>query len=124
MKATNKIPGTTEAWDRGELGEDAAHVRRASPAVESAVDDALGLQMISIRLSKDLIDTFKRLAAYHGVGYQPLMRDALQRFAVAQLKEIFVANTPTPPATEPEVCATPEHETEKAPQPVKQRRAA
>ena len=37
--------------------------------------------MISIRLSKSLIEDFKNIASIHGLGYQPLMRQALERFA-------------------------------------------
>lgn len=49
----------------------------ASPELERAVDDALGLQAISIRLPKDMIDRYKALAQERGIGYQPLMRQVL-----------------------------------------------
>lgn len=93
MSNIDKIPGTTEAWESGQLGEDANHARSASAETTQAIHDALGLQMISIRLNKDLIDTFKCLAEYYGVGYQPLMRDALRRFAEGEMKQIMIANT-------------------------------
>lgn len=83
-----KIPGTVEEWETGALGRDDAHARRVGPALQSEVDDALGMQMISIRLDKNLIESFKLLASFHGVGYQPLMRDALKRFAECELKSI------------------------------------
>jgi uncharacterized protein (DUF4415 family) len=89
-----KIEDTAENWENGALGTDEQFVKIADPSVSQAVDEALGLQAISIRLNKDLIDTFKRLAAYHGIGYQPLMRDALRRFAEAEMKQIVIANTP------------------------------
>ena len=44
-----------------------------------ALNDALGMQAISIRLPKEMIEAYKLIAAHHGVGYQPLMRDVLQR---------------------------------------------
>lgn len=74
----------TEKWENGELGRDEAYVQRASKSPQ--MDDALALQMISIRLPKDLIETFKLIGAVHGMGYQPLMRTTLQRFADSELK--------------------------------------
>lgn len=87
-----KIAGTPQAWESGELGADERYVRRADPKIEKAVDDALGLQSISIRLPKQLIEAYKHIAAYHGVGYQPLMRDILQRFVPEGLKEVMQAH--------------------------------
>ena len=75
----------TEKWESGELGRDEAYVQRAPQSLQTT-DDALALQMISIRLPKDLIETFKLIGAVHGMGYQPLMRTTLQRFADSELK--------------------------------------
>lgn len=53
---------------------------RPTPSNAGTVaDTAQELQAISIRLPKRLIEAYKMVAAHHGVGYQPLMRDALQR---------------------------------------------
>ncbi|HQZ03903.1 MAG TPA: hypothetical protein PKW99_14755 [Thauera sp.] len=76
------------AWESGKLGRDEAHVRVADPTEEAALDDALGLQLISIRLQGALIKDMKLIADYHGIGYQPLMRDVLNRFARAELHTI------------------------------------
>lgn len=84
----DKTLDTNEAWESGALGRDAAHVKRAGPEIAPQIDDALGLQMISIRLPKEVIADFKMIAQLHGVGYQPLMRDALIRFADAELKTL------------------------------------
>jgi hypothetical protein len=73
------------AWDEGELGRDEDHVRRSPPEREQSVDDTLGLQMISIRLQKELIEQLKFIANYHGVGYQPLIRDVLCRWARSEV---------------------------------------
>lgn len=67
------------AWDKRELGASKKHVRKASPDREKALDDRLGLQTISIRLQKKLIDNLKRLAEEDGIGYQPYMRQVLMR---------------------------------------------
>jgi len=88
MSDKSKILGTDDAWESGELGTDEKHVRRVDQKLNDEIDDSLGLQMISIRLEKKLIDSFKLLGSYHGVGYQPLMRDALKRFAEHELKAI------------------------------------
>lgn len=88
MSENTKIPGTDEAWESGQLGNDPQHARAVGKETADHIDEALGLQMISIRLDKSLIDSFKLLGEFHGVGYQPLMRDALRRFAEAEMKAI------------------------------------
>ena len=84
-----KIAGTDEAWDSRELGADQASATVASAEHAVALDDALGLQSISIRLPRQLIETYKLIASHHGIGYQPLMRDILQRFVPEGLKEVM-----------------------------------
>lgn len=77
-----------DAWESGELGADEKHAERASPELEAEVEDALELQMISIRLQKALLKELKLIADYYGVGYQPLMRDILGRWARTELSVI------------------------------------
>ncbi|MFZ6757983.1 hypothetical protein ACO0K9_12310 [Undibacterium sp. Ji50W] len=88
MKQKGKIAGTADAWESGLLGRDIDHAVAAPKELENQIDEALGLQMISIRLSTELIKEFKMIAKFNGVGYQPLMRDALKRFADSELKRI------------------------------------
>lgn len=67
MATQESIKGTTEAWEEGQLGRSLEHA--AVDEAESAkVDDALGLQMISIRLQKALLRDLKTIADYHGIG--------------------------------------------------------
>lgn len=87
--ATAKIKDTPEAWEDGELGRDAQFVEVAGADHESALSEALDMQAISIRLPKELIKQYKLIAGFHGVGYQPLMRDILHRFVPGALKEIL-----------------------------------
>jgi len=87
-----KIKGTSEAWESGELGRDERYVR-VSDVKPGDLDDALSLQMISIRLQKELLEDLKFLARYHGMGYQPLMKQALRRFADAEMKRIAKEQT-------------------------------
>jgi len=78
MKNSHKV-SQEEAWDNRELGASEEHVRKASPDREKALDERLGLQTISIRLQKSLIDNLKRLAEEDGIGYQPYVRQILMR---------------------------------------------
>jgi uncharacterized protein (DUF4415 family) len=83
-----KIESTPEAWEEGRLGRDAVHAKAAPEEVQALVDESLGLQMVSIRLQKDLIEDYKKIADFRGVGYQPLMREALKRFVDAEFKKM------------------------------------
>lgn len=83
-----KIAATDEAWEERKLGANAAHAQVAGAEHLAALDDAFGMQAISIRMPKHMIEAYKLIAAYHGVGYQPLMRDILQRFIPEGLREI------------------------------------
>lgn len=79
-----------ESWDNRELGADGAFAKAVEldSAQQSSIDDALGLQMISIRLPKSLIEDFKFLGHIHGLKYQTLMRQSLVRFAEAETKRL------------------------------------
>jgi hypothetical protein len=77
-----------EQWEDGRLGRDAEHAA-VSAGSKQEVDDALGLQSISIRLQKQLLGDLKKIADYHGVGYQPMVRDLLNRFARSEIKKIL-----------------------------------
>ena len=50
-----------ELWESGELGRDEEFVRKAQTSDDS-LDEKLGLQMISIRLQKSLIEDLKDIA--------------------------------------------------------------
>ncbi len=89
MTSKEKIPGTEEAWDNRELGADANFAEVVKDVDEAAIDDSLELQPISIRLQKSLIEDFKLIAALNGLGYQPLMRQILTRFADGEKKRIL-----------------------------------
>jgi len=52
-------------------------VRKVSTTREKAIDEKLGLQIISIRLQKNLINDLKELANKNGLGYQPYIRHIL-----------------------------------------------
>ncbi len=66
-------------WDNRELGADARYVRLVSKDEEKRIEDAMGLQMISIRLPKGLIEMLGVLAWEEGdmPKYQPYIRRVL-----------------------------------------------
>jgi hypothetical protein len=95
MARAKKRTTRTDPWESGELGRDERFVRRMSDAEETRVDAALGLRMISIRLPERLIERLKLIALHHGIGYQPLMRDVLSRFARGELIQVLRQQTET-----------------------------
>ena len=82
MKNTQKKihPNDEDLWDNRKLGASEEYVGVVSREEELAVDEALGLQVISIRLQKKLIENLKKLAKHEGIGYQPLIRQVLTHY--------------------------------------------
>lgn len=89
MSNREKIEGTEKAWEARELGASEEHVRVSTNTGEESVNSALELHPISIRLQKSLIEDLKHIASIHGIGYQPLMRQILNRFAESEKKRIL-----------------------------------
>lgn len=91
--AKSQRPAATreDPWDSGDLGRSLEHAALANDEqLEAHIDLALNLQPISIRLEKGLIEAFKFISAHHkNIGYQTLMRQALHRFATAEVKNIL-----------------------------------
>lgn len=85
---SKKIKGTEAAWESGLLGEDPKHAVRA-PFEMGALDSAVGLKTISIRMPQTLLDDLKDIAKIHGLGYQPLMKQVLTRFVEAEKKRLL-----------------------------------
>ncbi len=88
-KMMKKIKGSTLNWESGKLGRNADYVVPATAEEELALDRALELKPISIRMPTELIRTLKVIAGVHGIGYQPLMRDVLGRFARAEMIDLL-----------------------------------
>ena len=89
MAKTPKITASDEAWESGALGLDEEFVRVAQEIDEAKIDESVGLVPVSIRLQKSLIEDFKIIAKYNGIGYQPMMRQILTRFADCEKKRIL-----------------------------------
>jgi uncharacterized protein (DUF4415 family) len=79
-----KIRGTVEAWETGLLGTNPTTQVPATQAQENQLDTALGLQPISIRLQKEVIEKLKLIAKSKGIGYQPLIRMVLTKYTNGQ----------------------------------------
>ncbi len=70
----------SDAWDKGEIGDDPAFAARAPKELEDEIDAAMGLQPITLRLQKALIAELKGLAKENGLGYQPFVRMVLTQY--------------------------------------------
>ena len=98
-----KVKNTAEAWESGELGREIKYDIAVDKKIGTQIDDALGLQMISIRLEKDLIESYKLLGTKYDLGYQPLMREALKRFVEGEFKLIASEALENQKAAKPKV---------------------
>lgn len=77
-----------DPWESGALGRTEEFMKRAPAGLKAEIDDAFELQMISIRLQKQLLNDLKFIAEYRGIGYQPLVREVVSRFARAEMSAI------------------------------------
>jgi uncharacterized protein (DUF4415 family) len=85
-KQSSPLPPMIIAYrQEGETNSEA----RSRTLASQAIDEALALQLISIRLQKSLIENFKFIATLNGIGYQPLMRQILKRFVDSEKKRIL-----------------------------------
>jgi len=73
----DQFDATNELWETKQLGADLEHARASSDEEEKALDDAMGLQLLTFRMPKLIIEQLKQLAKLEGLGYQPLMRRVL-----------------------------------------------
>lgn len=87
----NKIPGTVGNWESCALGMNPDHAKAVSPEEVAAIERAAGIsmQLISMRMPTDLLHVLKEIAKYRGIGYQPMIRDLLDRWAVGEIKTIL-----------------------------------
>lgn len=78
-------------WESRELGSDPQFARSTSVPVSfhELLNKSNNMQMISIRLPKDLIDDLKNISKAQKMGYQALMREVLKRFVDAEKKVMY-----------------------------------
>lgn len=78
-----------EKWDNRELGADENFVAVADSKEADKTDESAGLELISVRLEKSVVQDLKEIAAYHGLmGHQTLIRDVVNSFAIQELRVI------------------------------------
>ena len=63
-----------DEWESGKRGSQSVAVTDED---EAALDQAMELQMISIRLPQSVVEKLKTLAKKEGIGYQPYTRQVL-----------------------------------------------
>lgn len=80
MTNTPNSSDDAELWESGQLGASEEHVRPVSPEKTKEIQDALGLQPVTLRLQKELVEQLKVLAQKEGLGYQPFIRHILTRY--------------------------------------------
>lgn len=85
QKKGKKFP--RDAWEQGKLGASAKHARKVSPLREAAIDKSLGLEVLSVRLSKDIINKLKKLAKKEGISHIVYMRRLLAQHVKDKQKE-------------------------------------
>jgi uncharacterized protein (DUF4415 family) len=76
----NRFNDDTELWESRQLGASEEFVRVVSPEKTKAIHESLGLQPVTIRLQKELVDELKALAKKEGLGYQPFIRHVLTKY--------------------------------------------
>jgi predicted DNA binding CopG/RHH family protein len=80
---TDKMPDSyvddSELWENGTYGQSLKHAAPASRKHQAAINNALGLAPISIRLQKTLVEDLKEMARKEGLAYQAYIRQILTR---------------------------------------------
>jgi predicted DNA binding CopG/RHH family protein len=101
-KKLEELTADAELWETGKLGASAEHMRVLSDEETKEIDDGLGLQLISMRLNKALIEQFKELARLEAIGYQPLIRRVLMQYAEANKHKLDSLLSPSQAADKAE----------------------
>jgi len=70
-------------------GESEEHAQVSENSLE--IDEAAGLQMISIRLDKTLIEDLKFMGSRRDIGYKPLIRKILDHFVYKKPEKFLQA---------------------------------
>lgn len=77
----DELSADHERWDNRELGASERHTRILSDEDEKFIDDGLGLQLVSIRLNKTLIEQLQGLSKLEDFGCEALIRQVLTKYA-------------------------------------------
>ena len=80
-------PELDELWDNGTLGRDEHYAAEGRTTV-AEIDEILGVETVSLRFNKELLQDLKDIAELNGLGYQPLIKQILQRFVDGEKRMI------------------------------------
>jgi predicted DNA binding CopG/RHH family protein len=61
----------------------------ADAETTEAINRAAGTQLVSIRMSTDMIESMKAIGAKHGIGYQTLTKQIIQRFIDSEMRMMW-----------------------------------
>lgn len=73
-------------WDEGDLGRNPDFVVLADPSVENALDEALGLKSITVRIPKQDFEVVERKAKEEGITPQALTKRLITAFVFENSK--------------------------------------
>lgn len=94
-KKADQFDDGNKLWETRQLGASPEHAVRVSEQKDKALDNAMGLQLLTFRVQKELIQQLKLLAKIEGIGYQPLMRQVLTKYVREnehKLQELLTPN--------------------------------
>ena len=78
----------SDQWNSRELGAEESFVKKSGmpKKLKAKLNERSNqkMQLISMRLPISLIENLKEIGEQEGLGYQPLAREVLQRFAEAE----------------------------------------
>lgn len=74
------IQDTAENWENGTLGCDEQFVGVVPESELQDINEALGLEKVSLLLEEELFNAYKEEATKRGLGHKTLMRVALKQF--------------------------------------------
>lgn len=90
MKRWTEDAAEEEEWRNGTLGADEDYAATLGGSDEEEIDAALGLQSISIRLRRSIVEDLKLIAMIHGIGYRTLIRKALAEKVAHEKKSLLL----------------------------------
>ena len=88
MKEEKGLYDNVELWENDTLGNNRETAKLASFSMKD-LQEAIGLQPISLRMQKDVLDNLKFIAKHYGIGYQPLIKQILKSFVDSEMDQIL-----------------------------------
>jgi hypothetical protein len=93
-KKAEQFDSENELWETRQLGASPEHAIRSSVEEDISLVEAMGLQLLTFRIQKPVVDQLRLLAKLEGIGYQPLMRKVLIRYVLENNHRLKRTRTP------------------------------